>query len=312
MKSCILKIRWSALILLLLLPLATQGQTKRTFVFVERDSALRLDVWSPEVPRSDRACVVALFGGGFVTGERDNSLQTSIAQLLTARGYTVVSPDYRLGLKDTVKLKEYNSLFKMNDMFQWVIDIATEDCAAAVAYVVAHAGELNINPDRIVLTGCSAGAITVLQLDYCRANALPQAAVLPADWKPAAVVPYSGAIMCHGKPQWKTPPAPTMLMHGTKDKIVAYRRFPSVLSHALYGSNTVFKQMKKKGYPVWIMRYKGIGHEVASFLPGSVDLFCGYVEQVFNGRRTTLDATVRDEKLVPTEWTKMNVFDIYK
>ena len=312
MKSCILKNRWSALILLLLLPLATQGQTKRTFVFVERDSALRLDVWSPEVPRSDRACVVALFGGGFVTGERDNSLQTSIAQLLTARGYTVVSPDYRLGLKDTVKLKEYKGLSKMNDMFQWVIDIATEDCAAAVAYVVAHAGELNINPDRIVLTGCSAGAITVLQLDYCRANALPQATALPADWKPAAVVPYSGAIMCHGKPQWKTPPAPTMLMHGTKDKIVAYRRFPSVLSHALYGSNTVFKQMKKKGYPVWIMRYEGIGHEVASFLPGSVDLFCGYVEQVFNGRRTTLDATVRDEKLVPTEWTKMNVFDIYK
>ena len=60
------------------------------------------------------------------------------------------------------------------------------------------------------------------------------------------------------------------------------------------------------------MRYEGIGHEVASFLPGSVDLFCGFVEQVFSGRRTTLDATLKDEKLVPTEWTKMNVFDIYK
>lgn len=300
------------LTIMVLVPMILSAQTKRTYTFVQRDSALRLDVWTPETPRSDRACVVALFGGGFVMGERDNKLQTEIAQLLTARGYTVVSPDYRLGLKDSAMVASHSSLSKVRDLFQWTIDIAVEDCAAAIAYVVSHAGELNINPDRIVLTGCSAGAITVLQTDYCRANALPAAAALPAGWKPAAVVPYAGAVMCHGKPQWKTPPAPTMLMHGTKDRIVAYKRFPSLLSHALYGSATVFKQMKKKGYPVWIMRYKGIGHEVASFLPGSVDLFCGYVEQVFNGRRTTLDATVRDEKLVPTEWSKMTVMDLYK
>lgn len=300
------------IVLLVLLPVVLPAQTKKSYVFVQRDSVLRLDVWSPEVPRSDRACVVALFGGGFAIGERDNKLQTEIAQLLTARGYTVVSPDYRLGLKDSAMVASHSSLAKVRELFQWTIDIATEDCAAAIAYVVQHAGELNINPDRIVLTGCSAGAITVLQLDYCRANSLPQASALPNGWKPAAVVPYSGGIMCHGKPHWKTPPAPTMLMHGTKDKIVAYKRIPAVLSHALYGSATVYKQMKKNGYPVWIMRYEGIGHEVASFLPGSVDLFCGFVEQVFTGRRTTLDATVRDEKLVPTKWTKMKVWDIYK
>ncbi len=85
-----------------------------------------------------------------------------------------------------------------------------------------------------------------------------------------------------------------------------------MLCHALYGANTMFKVFKKQGYPCWIVRYEGIGHEVASFLPGSVDLFCGFVEQVFNGRVTTMDATMHDAKLVPTEWTKMRVFDIYK
>lgn len=297
---------------LVLLPLLSAAQQKNTYAFVQRDSTLYLDVWSPEVPRSDRACVMALFGGGFAVGERDEKLQQEIARLLTARGYTVVSPDYRLGLTDSVMVATHSSLGKMQELFQWVIDIATEDCAAACAYLVSHAGELNINPDRIVLTGCSAGAIAVLQLDYCRANALPQAAALPEGWQPAAVVPYSGAILCKGKPQWKTPPAPTMLMHGTKDKIVAYKKFPKMLRHSLYGAATVFKQMKRKGYPVWIMRYEGIGHEVASFLPGSVDLFCGYVEQVFNGRRTTLDATLKDELLVPTKWTNMWVWEIYK
>lgn len=300
------------LLLLAAMTLPASAQEKRTYAFVERDSTLWLDVWTPEVPRSDKACVVALFGGGFVSGERDNSLQTTIAQQLTARGYTVVSPDYRLGLKDSAMVASHSSLGKLQELFQWTIDIAAEDCAAAVAYVVAHAGELNINPDRIVLTGCSAGAITVLQLDYCRANQLPQAAVLPEGWKPAAVVPYAGAVMCKGKPKYKSAPAPTMLMHGTKDKIVAYKKFPPVLCHALYGANTMFKVFKKQGYPCWIVRYEGIGHEVASFLPGSVDLFCGFVEQVFNGRVTTMDATMHDAKLVPTKWTKMRVMDIYK
>ena len=300
------------LLLLAAMTLPASAQEKRTYAFVERDSTLWLDVWTPEVPRSDKACVVALFGGGFVSGERDNSLQTTIAQQLTARGYTVMSPDYRLGLKDSAMVASHSSLGKLQELFQWTIDIAAEDCAAAVAYIVAHAGELNINPDRIVLTGCSAGAITVLQLDYCRANQLPQAAVLPEGWKPAAVVPYAGAVMCKGKPKYKSAPAPTMLMHGTKDKIVAYKKFPPVLCHALYGANTMFKVFKKQGYPCWIVRYEGIGHEVASFLPGSVDLFCGFVEQVFNGRVTTMDATMHDAKLVPTEWTKMRVFDIYK
>jgi len=300
------------LLLLALVALPLCGQEKKSYAFVERDSTLWLDVWSPETPRSDKACVIALFGGGFVSGERDNELQTLIAQRLTARGYTVVSPDYRLGLKDTAKIKTFKGLKGIANLFQWVIDIATEDCAAACAWVVAHAGELNINPDRIVLTGCSAGAISVMQLDYCRANSLPQAAVLPSGWMPAAVVPYSGGVMCKGKPQYKTPPAPTMLMHGTKDKIVAYKQFPSMMSHALRGANSMFKVFEKQGYPCWIVRYEGIGHEVASFLPGSVDLFCGFVEQVFSGRRTTMDATMHDEKLVPTEWTRMTMIDLYK
>lgn len=302
------------IIIMVLVALATlaQGQQKTTYQYAMRDSALYLDVWTPAQPRPDSACVFALFGGGFVTGERDNTLQTTIAQQLTQRGYTVVSADYRLGLKDSAMVAANRKLSRLQTLFQWVIDIATEDCSEALAYIVNHADQLGINPDRIVLTGCSAGAITVLQTDYCRANSLPQAASLPQGWKPAAVVPYAGAVMCKGKPRYATPPAPTMLMHGTKDKIVAYKRFPPILSHALWGADTMFKRMKKQGFPVWIVRFEGIGHEVASFLPGSVDLFCGFVEQVFNGRVTTMDATMHDSKLVPSEWTKMNVTDIYK
>ncbi len=299
-------------ILLFLVAVAAQGQDSvRTYVFAERDSALRLDVWRPATPRPDSACVVALFGGGFAIGERDNEYQRSVAKVLTERGFTVVSPDYRLGLKDSAMIAKYGKLSGYQDLFQWCIDIAVEDCAAACAWVVEHAAEIGVSPQRIILTGSSAGAITVLQLDWCRVNGLQQVSALPEGWKPAAVVPYSGGIMCKGKPQWQTQPVPTMLMHGTEDRIVNYKKFPKVLSHALYGGDVVAKQMTKGGYPCWIVRFEGIGHEVASWLPGSVDLFCAFVDQVLAGRVSSLDATMTDSRLQPTKWTNMTVMELY-
>lgn len=283
----------------------------QTFPFVERDSTLFLDVYRPAQPRADRACVVAVFGGGFISGSRDNALQKNIASLLTERGFTVVSIDYRLGLKDTARTATYSGISGMQDMFQYCIDIAVEDCAAAVAWICAHAGEIDVDTSKIVLTGSSAGAIAVLQLDWCRANGHAPAAPLPSGWRPAAVVPYAGAIMSHGSPTWKRAPAPTMLMHGTKDKIVDYSTFPPILTYALYGSKRVFKQMRKQGIPCWIVRFEGIGHEVATWLPGSVDFFCGFVNQALAGRITTLDATMSDTKLVPTKWTTMTLKDLY-
>lgn len=285
---------------------------QKTYPFVQRDSTLYLDVYRPAQPRADKACVMALFGGGFISGERNNKYQRTVAQLLVERGFTVVSIDYRLGLKDTAKIATFSGISGMLDMFQYCIDIAVEDCAAAVAWVCNHAEELDVDTSKLVLTGSSAGAITVLQLDWCRANGLAPAAALPRGWKPAAVVPYAGAIMSHGSPTWKTPPAPTLLMHGTKDKIVAYSTYPPILTYALYGAKRVFKQFQKQNYPCWIVRFEGIGHEVATWLPGSVDFFCGFVNQALAGRITTLDATMNDSKLVPTRWTEMTLKDLYK
>lgn len=299
-------------ILILLFTLAAlQASAQETYPFVQRDSTLYLDVYRPAQPRTDKACVMALFGGGFVSGSRDNNYQRTIAQLLTERGFTVVSIDYRLGLKDSAMVAQNSGLLRMQDLFQFCIDIAVEDCAAAVAWLSSHAKELDIDTSKIILTGSSAGAITVLQLDWCRANGLERASALPKGWKPAAVVPYAGAIMSDGKPTWNTPPAPTLLMHGTKDKIVAYKKFPPVLSYALYGAKTVFNQMRKQDFPCWIIRFEGIGHEVATWLPGSLDLFCAFVNQALAGRISTLDATMSDSKLVPTKWTDMTLKDLY-
>ena len=298
--------------LMAVLGIHLQGWCQETYAFVERDSTLYLDVWRPAQARADRACVLAVFGGGFVSGSRDSDYQKAIALLLAEKGFTVVSMDYRLGLKDSAAVARHSGLFNLPNLFQYCIDMAVEDCAAATAWVCAHAAELDIDTGRMVLTGSSAGAITVLQMDWCRANGSPLVSVLPAGWRPAAVVPYAGGVMSRGKIEWATPPAPTLLMHGTKDKIVAYKSFPPLLRHKLYGSSKVFDRMKKRGYPCWIVRFEGIGHEVATWLPGSLDLLCAFVDQALAGRVTSLDATMSDSKLVPTRWTDMTLRDLYK
>ena len=289
------------------------GQAKTTYPFVERDSTLYLDVHRPAVARADKAAVLSVFGGGFIMGKRDDKYQSKLADSLTRRGFTVINIDYRLGLKDSVMVAKYHGMLVLDKLFQYCIDIATEDCAAAIKWVVEHADEIGIDPKKIALTGSSAGAITVLQLDFCRANALPLASALPEDWKPAAVIPYAGGVMCKAKNlKYETDPAPTLLMHGTKDKIVAYKEFGIPFHAKLFGSKTIDRRMKEMDIPHWFIRFEGIGHEVASWFPGSVDLFCAFVDQCLSGRVSSLDATMTDEVLQPTEWTKKNLFDIYK
>lgn len=301
------------LAILLLFSLTATAQTKTTYPFVERDSTLYLDVHSSIVTRADKAVVISVFGGGFITGRRNDSYQTALADSLVKRGFTVINIDYRLGLKDSTMVASHSRLLDIDDLFQYCIDIATEDCAEAVKWVVTHAKEININPDKIVLTGSSAGAITVLQLDYCRANGLGQASALPEGWRPAAVIPYAGGVMCKKKDlKYKTNPAPTLLMHGTKDRIVAYKGFGLPFHAKLLGSKTIDKKMDRQDIPHWFIRFEGIGHEVASWFPGSVDLFCTFANLSLEGRISSLDATMTDDTLKPSEWTNMSLFELYK
>lgn len=283
-----------------------------TYQYVERDSFLCLDVYMPEQPRADKAAVLMAFGGGFFSGERNNKQMKEWARALIDKGFTVISIDYRLGFKDKEMVANHSKLLKLTDLFKFCIDIAVEDCAAAIAWVHSNAGMLGIDPSRIILTGSSAGAIAVLQLDYCRANSLPEASALPPGWKPAAVIPYSGGIMCRdSKLKYATDPAPTMLMHGKKDRIVTYKSIGLPFDEKMHGGKKVNKAMNRQDIPHWFIRFDDIGHEVANWLPGSIGFFCTFVDLTLAGRITTLDATMTDSELKPEAWAQMNMLQLY-
>ena len=300
-----------ALILTLLVCISTLSVAQETYTYTLRgDQELKLDIYRPSNPRPDHATVVYVFGGGFAIGERNDSASVKSCQQLAERGFTAVSIDYRLWLKhlspDNIKW------IRVMDYFDSAIRVATEDCCAAIRYLSDNSAQLGIDPSKIILTGSSAGAVTVLHVDYCRANSRPEAAVLPEGWKPAAVIPYAGAIFeTQGKLKYKTPPAPTCFFHGTLDKIVFYRTF-HLCKHRLAGASWLVKhRFKKNRYPYWILRFKGRGHEVAGHLPDTIQEFEAFVNAALAGRVTYYDATCEDEALKPNKWTKMNIIQLY-
>lgn len=297
------------LLFLFLLLVSAVASGQQTFVYAVRgEDTLRMDVYRPATPRGDGACVVYVFGGGFVVGERNDSASTRACTLLAERGFTVVSIDYRLYLRHAPKVP----LVKAYILFDTAIAQAVEDCSEAIAFVCGHAREWGIDTSRIILTGSSAGAITVLQTDYSRANSLPVAAALPKGFRPAAVLPYAGGINCrNGKLHYATPPAPTCFFHGTVDKIVAYKSFRGSVHGALYGAAKVVKEFKKKGYSHWILRFEDRGHEVAGALPSTLDEFCAFVDATLRGRHMSYDATCTDGDVRQSKWTHMTLFQIY-
>ena len=280
---------------------------KETYAFVERDSTLHLDLYEPESPANGYT-VVHVFGGGFVNGARNRQWDADYCRLLTTRGYKVASIDYRLGLRGVTNVGITN-LAPMENAFY----MAAEDCSAAVRFLVEHADELGIAPEKIILEGLSAGAITVLMTDFGRCNRLPYTAELPEGWKPAAVVAYSGAIYStHGCLKWAQKPAPTLLFHGTVDKIVPYNEI-TLLPRGLFGSSAIAKRLKKFDYPYRIYRCEGLGHEVSMAGTRTIDELDLFVHQhLTEGRELFLDITFRDAVITPSVWTNLTLHDIYK
>lgn len=303
--------KWFLSILFLsMVGLLSQAQT--TYIYSHRDSVeLKYDVYHPSQPREDKACVIYVFGGGFVTGSRDDVHSRKACEALTSQGFTAISIDYRLGLQQYKgkKVQLRNAYL----MFYEVINLAVEDCCDAINHVWCHADELGIDRNKIILTGSSAGAITVLQTDYSRANGLEIAQTLPKSFIPLAIVPYAGAIdLLKGHVSYKTPPAPTCFFHGTLDRIVNYRQFHGSLRSTLYGANSLAKIFSKNGYSYWIMRFKGRGHEVAGYLPFTIQEFTAFVDATLSGRKFSYDCTCEDKALKQTPHSRDNIFDLYR
>ncbi|MBJ2175971.1 alpha/beta hydrolase [Aureibaculum sp. A20] len=194
--------------------------------------SLYLHVFKPEISKNPTAAIVLFFGGGWVSGTPKQFYQQS--KYLASRGILAISAEYR------VKNIHGTSPFE-----------SVADAKSAIRWVRQHADELNIDPDKIVASGGSAGGhlaiCTALVEGHENANE-----DLSISSVPNAVVGYNpvfdttdkgyGSKKVIGRETEISPThqinrnlPPMLFFHGNEDKTVPYEnaiRFTSLMKEA--------------------------------------------------------------------------------
>ena len=279
------------------------AQTKTTLKFAHRDTCdLYLDLYMPADAALLAECkpvILFAFGGGFYSGERDAKDYIEWFGALCAKGYPVVSMDYRLGLKGVKYAKNLKFVAKLEK----AIDIAVEDMYSATNYILENAASLGLEGRGIVVSGSSAGAVTSLQAEYCIANDMPLAGVLPEGFNYAGVMSFSGAVFSKkGNVSYAKTPCPQLLLHGTLDKMVTYKQI-KMFGMCFGGSSHIAKQLAKQGCNYQILRFTDHYHEICVSMMHNLDKEIYFLEHnVALGENLIIDAVITDPGIEIPDW----------
>lgn len=104
----------------------------------------KLDIYYPTEGESPYPVIVSIHGGGYCTGDKLGS-DALVAWQGLKRGYAVVAINYRLTTEA-------------------VFPAQINDCKAAIRFIKAHAGEYDLDPNRIAVWGSSAGGTLAAML----------------------------------------------------------------------------------------------------------------------------------------------------
>ena len=233
---------------------------------------LRLDrYFLSGIEQTDSPVVVFVFGGGFRFGERYSEMFVPYFEFLARHGCTVASIDYRTML-GRITFDGRPSPVDFMNILQSAIDTAVVDLYDATRYIAQQREAWGIDPEKIVISGSSAGAITVLQAEYYRCNSHSLAARLPEGFRYAGVISFAGAISDKQKLHWQTLPCPVMLFHGNADGIVPFRKAHLPILGGLWGSETIARNLESLDSPCHFYEIDNAGHEIAS-LPMTRNLY---------------------------------------
>lgn len=131
-------------------------------------SQCKLDLYYPK-GQKNFTTIVWFHGGGLTAGSKE------IPKALMEKGYAVIGVGYRLSPKATVPA-------------------IIEDAAAAMAWIFQHIGEYGGDPDKLILTGHSAGGylgmMITLDKSYLAKYQIDANRI-------AALIPFSGQAISH-------------------------------------------------------------------------------------------------------------------
>lgn len=305
----------TVLLLLGLLVTVLSFAQKSTYMVARRDTCdLYMDVYEPAVIPGDtlqRPTILFVFGGGFITGQRDDPWVLPWFKLLNENGYRVVSVDYRLGLKGVPMKFDLFHLIQSANYTKKAVDMGVEDVFAAVRYLADHQEELGVDMDNVVISGSSAGAMISLSSELEACNRTVRAAILPEGFHFAGVMSFAGAIMSDsGKPEYKRTPCPQLLIHGTEDGAVAYDKM-GFGRWGMFGSSyLVEKVLAPAGYVYQFYRYVGHTHDMAANMMANWPEEKRFLEVSVMGKKPLILDCTLDDPTMPA-WQSVSLDDIY-
>lgn len=297
--------RYILIAVALFIAFGTCAQTfkKQTYLYaVKATDSLYLDRYfmtrSSDEPKP---CVIFLFGGGFVTGERNAPRYIPYFRHLAAKGFDVVSIDYRLGLKNAADNGDFSPQAFMTYLMR-SINMAVEDLYDATNYVIENAKRWNVDSKTIIVCGSSAGAISALHSEYNICNKTAMTKKLPENFNYAGVISFAGAIFeLNDTLRWNSRPSPIMMFHGDADSNVPYNtlRYDKA---GFYGSRYIAKQMRDIKSPYFFYSVENANHKMAtqpmSDNLGEIDVFID--KMVLGQEQLLIDTSVTDIKRAST------------
>ncbi|MBK8499317.1 MAG: alpha/beta hydrolase [Flavobacteriales bacterium] len=135
------------------------------------NQTLRLDVYAPTGDaQTDRPAAIVAFGGSFISGTRADV--ADICQDFAKRGYVAIAPDYRVGFFFPNEATTIRAVMR-----------GAHDMKAVVRFLrksVAESGNpYGIDPERIIVGGVSAGAISGIHAAYLDQDSEVPAVLVP-------------------------------------------------------------------------------------------------------------------------------------
>ncbi len=259
-------------LLLLLLFVITGNaiaQKKTTITYFKNDTlSLDLDLYLPEkTTRKNLPLMIFVHGGGFSGGERKNG--ESFCQYLSQNGYAAATITYTLYAKGknfgcNGKLPEKIKSFQHGATAVWM----------ATNYFLKNAEKHKIDPEKIFISGSSAGAEAVLHAgfwNFKKMNMYPSVNI-PEDFRYAGIVSGAGAIMDLNLITEKNI-VPMFFFHGDKDTVVPY----GTAAHhncstdasnwlMLFGSKSIYDHTISLKENAFLYTFSGGGHEFSGWL----------------------------------------------
>lgn len=274
-----------------------QAKADATYMYAQKGEwDLFMDIHEPAkgstrtIEGIEKPTIIFMFGGGFIQGTRDNKSYADWFTYMKNNGYRIVSIDYRLGLKGAKKV----GVGQVN-LLDNAIHMAVEDLFTATNFIVENADQLGIDPYNMVISGSSAGAITVMQAEYEICNQTSWAKVLPEGFNYVGVMSFSGAILSReGKVNYKQRPCPTLMLHGTADSLVPYKQI-AFLNLGFFGGGKLVKRFEKFGFNYNMYHFVEYGHEIAGSMYTTTDLQETFLEKNVMGKKERIiEAWVSD------------------